>query len=196
MKFGLSLCIVGVAVLAAACDAGSGHVKVSPVEFGRQRFQTAIAIPDRAYQVYWLGSEFTAVGLVFHGPLVPGFDEPNPDSIQVEYNSSPPVAGLDISLMSSAHWDAVRGRLLGSGPDRPAIRQLTVAGTPATLYTVPGELGRPVGGLFLMMPFGDTVVYARTNSVRSAAPDGAEANPLTDEATFLAVMQNLRPYPQ
>ena len=188
-------CCVG-SLSATACDTGDGRAKVSPLDVGRAKFQTAIAIPDRAYQVYWLGSEFTAAGLVFHGPLVPGFEEPSIDAIQVEYNSSPPVAGLDISLMSSAHWDAGRGRVLGPGPDRPTIRQVTVAGAAATLYTVPGSVGRPVGGLFLTVELGDTVVYANTGSVGPATPGGPEANPLIDEQTFLAVMQNLRPYPQ
>lgn len=183
-------------IFITACDTSRDPAKPSSLDVGRARFQTAIALPNRTYRVYWLGNTFTASGLVLRGPLIGGFEAPVDDAVRIDYNSVPPVASLSITLMSSTHWATVRDRVLRQGPDHPTIRQLTVASATATLYTTPGGPGRPVGALTLIIPLGDTVVYASTNSVGAATPGGPEANPLIDEATFLAVMQKLRPYPQ
>ncbi len=189
----VALCI---GIFVTACDTSRDSAKPSSLDVGRARFQTAIALPSRTYRVYWLGNSLTASGLVLRGPLIGGFEEPLDDAVRFDYNSVPPVASLSITLMSSAQWAAVRDRVLRQGPDHPTTRQLTVASAAATLYTTPGGTGRPVGALSLIIQLGDTVVYASTSSVGAATPGGPEANPLIDEATFLGVMQNLRPYPQ
>ncbi len=48
------------------------------------------------------------------------------------------------------------------------------------------------------MQFGTTTVVASVNSLGSAHAQtpGADLNPLVDEATFIAVLQHLRPYLQ
>jgi hypothetical protein len=58
---------------------------------------------------------------------------------------------------------------------------------------------RPINGNLLIVAVGDEVVVVETNSLgggRNATPGGVDLNPLINEQTFLAVMQNLRPYPQ
>jgi hypothetical protein len=194
MKFAIALFAV-LALFSGACGTGRGPVKVSSLDVGRQRFQTAIAVPDRAYQVYWLGKEFSAAGLVFQGPLVGGFDNPRPDEILTEYVSTKPGAFLTFSVMSSAHWEAARDRVLGPLPTGGSRRSVTVLARDATLLSVSAG-DRPIGNLTLIIPFGDAVVYASVASAGAATPGGPDVNPLIDEATFIAVMQNLRPYPQ
>ena len=187
----------------SGCSGGVARVNRSPDEVGRERFETAIALPSRAYDVYWLGRGLTYQGLLFSGPLVAGFDDPKSDAVQLDYGFAPPGAGLSsttggalsITLMSSAHWDSVRDRVLAPGRDPTTSKDVTVGKAPATLITSPVP-GRRASDLFLIIRLGGTVAYVNTGSLGSETPGGAETNPLVDEATFLAVMQNLRPYPQ
>jgi hypothetical protein len=55
---------------------------------------------------------------------------------------------------------------------------------------------RPVNQRRLLLHLGDTTVQIIAASGGSPAPGEPDVNPLIDEATFLAVMENLRPYPE
>jgi hypothetical protein len=53
-----------------------------------------------------------------------------------------------------------------------------------------------VNDRILIVHVGETTVLAQAKTGRSATPEGPDVNPLVDEATFLSVLEQLRPYPQ
>ncbi len=161
-------------------------------------FKTVVASADRdGYTPYWLGREFTAGGLVFQGPVtsdLPG--QVAGGGVRMEYNAdlalrgSSGAVGLEVVVYSPAAWEKDRGRV-----DASATKFVRVAGQDAKLSAIAGGT-RPVEELVLQLKFGDTTVIAIAGAGGPLVPGGPDANPLIDEATFLAVMQNLRPYPQ
>jgi hypothetical protein len=70
-----------------------------------------------------------------------------------------------------------------------------VAGQDAKLSVVAAGT-RPVNSISLVLQFDETSVLASAHAGGAATPGGPDANPLIDEATFLAVMKNIRPYPE
>ena len=97
-------------------------------------------------------------------------------------------------MYSPTAWVRDGQRILN--PSDPTTRRtVTVAGQQGELLSLQAG-GLPVNQLVLVIQMGDTVVVARATAGRPAPPGGPGLNPLVDEQAFLAVMQNLRPYPQ
>ena len=151
------------------------------------RFKTAVAAPNKHYTLYWLGTEFEAAGVTYRGPFAPGLgDVTDPDALTLSYPAD-----------TSAHGDGVKIQIASRSvvkipADYGVPRAVRVGTHDATLYT--GKLNGGGENLSIVVRFGDTVVFARTGY--TVGPNGADLNPLTDADTFLAVMQDLRPYPQ
>jgi hypothetical protein len=137
-----------------------------------------------------------------------------------------PGVKLRVSTMSAGEWQKARQSFFSASPfDATHSSDIRVAGHNAQLLSEPyGE--RPVNWRALVLDMGSAVVVAQTNAIGSAlnhatktpstcmlptpspgvfapscpvaAPQtpGPDLNPLIDQATFIAVMQHLRPYPQ
>lgn len=164
---------------------------------GSNNFQTAVSSPREGYDIYWLGPSFEAGGLTFTGPEVSDFGTDVEGGLQTNYLD--PTKRLDITIISMNTIEGARSTdSLKSLPQRAeaTIRDETIAGHPAIFMTRPGVLGRPVGALIAIVDFGDTIVEAQVGAVGPETPGGPEAHPLIDEATFLAVLEQLRPYPE
>jgi hypothetical protein len=158
-------------------------------------FQTAVAaVPDRRFEVYWLGREFTAAGIEFHGPyFVPLAGVNTETQLSAEYTARGPNGG-NMGLSVIVYATAARSNAPTQAAGNP--RALLVAGHRAMLWVEESPPQRPVNSLRVEVDFGSTSAVIKTNSVGSAAEGGPDANPLIDEQTFLNVLQNLRPYPQ
>lgn len=164
-------------------------------------FATAVARSDEdGYTVYWLGEQFEAGGLTFKGPEVSNFGLDVPGGgVEADYVAD--VAGggqtnLALYAFSEEGWRlrlAAVGGLIHNGDVSRSVR---VAGFEATLVVRPGPPTRDADDLLLAIDVGDTMVLASAGSGGSPAPGEPDYNPLVDEATFLAVMENLRPYPE
>ena len=89
--------------------------------------------------------------------------------------------------------DRLRSAHLPARNQQYAARAVRVGTYDGTLYTA--KLNGGGENQSLVIPLGDTVVIASTAHTVGQAP-GIELNPLTDADAFLAVMQNLRPYPE
>ena len=101
---------------------------------------------------------------------------------------------LQLIMYSKAAWEFVKGQTHPLPPDAVA-KPVTILGQPTELVSVPAGT-RPVNTLSIQVTLGDTVLRVSAGSGGVLTPGGPDANPLVDEATFLAVMQNLRPYPE
>ncbi len=191
------LFVSAIAYSAHACVPRGGPGGSDPQHF-YGNFQTAVAsVPDKQYQVYWLGREFRAGSLTFRGPEIPDFGAAaNRDSMYVSYGArlSRGGVGLELSLLSPVGWESARGSY-GSTPPGATSRQIMVAGSPATIIVIPAGT-RPVNELRLIVHFRTTTVLVIATAGGAATPGGPDVNPLIDEETFLSVMQQLRPYPQ
>jgi hypothetical protein len=208
------LILLALAFAAAACGpAGGGpteeewsDLQTQVEQQGWNNFQTAVADPDRNYDIYWLGREVEVGGEVMRGPEALAADDPGGEvdggGLVMSYLGDP-GSGLDLrfTLYSRAAWDRVQDlRSRGAQPRRFEVKDVTVAGWPAKLQTVfiePGFSGAgEVNWRILSIDYGSTVVEASTQARRPATPTAPQPNPLIDEATFLSVMQRLRPYPE
>jgi hypothetical protein len=180
---------------AAACD-----TPAPAPDQGYRNFQTAVAGASKdGYAPYWLGRGFTAGGLAFTGPSTADFGgEVDGGGVQFNYHANVLAGrgsvGLQIILYSARAWDKVKA-VQGAKP---------APGTVITNVTVPGGAGRVlelrdrtgnVEEIRLIAQLGDTTVLAIAGRGNPPTP-GPDLNPLTDEKTFLAVMQNLRLYPE
>lgn len=166
-----------------------------------QNFLTlAKRAPAEGYTMYWLGRQLEGGGLTFTGPSVSDFGLEDPGSINMSYDA-PVLAGrggvsFDLLLYSPAAWQAFEAtggpRLATSLP----TKTVTVAGHSATLTEFDRRVfnGAPAG-LELQADLGGTMLRVRATRAGSPTPGAAQLNPLIDEATFLAVLQGLRPYP-
>ncbi len=199
------------AIISTSCGSLPTEEQVNRDLYGN--FQTAVA-SDRNYDVYWMGREFTAGGLTYKGPeasaragsegLGAGIGLNDPDHLALSYLPNCNCSSLQVTLYSHEAWDRPSAR-----PPRPDLqnRAVQVNGHEAQLRT--RFDGGQVDSRTIVVDYGRTVVEAVTSSIFPApvkgrptvpggllATAGPELNPLIDETTFLAVMQNLRPYPQ
>jgi hypothetical protein len=75
---------------------------------GYDRFRTAVAkIPDRKFQVYWLGRQFTDGVLTYDGPSFAGTADNDADVLELDYTAklaSGGGTGIDLSLYSRDGW--------------------------------------------------------------------------------------------
>jgi hypothetical protein len=101
---------------------------------------------------------------------------------------------LGVVLYSPNAWEHVRATQGGSTPgtDRTFIEFM---GEEAEVLLIPGGT-RPIGQVRMKVRLGDTMLVAIADSGGSPSPGAPDVNPLVDRDTFIAVMQNLRPYPE
>jgi hypothetical protein len=151
---------------------------------------------------YWLGP-FVETGRgqlrVTEGLFPQGVSGVKVPGIQVTYFNGDVVLGaLDVMTFRKDDWPAIESEARALDSPSAKRRTVSVAGQDAELIAIPGGT-RPVNVNILIMAAGDEVVMVSTNSLgggRNATPGGPDLNPLIDETTFVAAMQNLRPYPQ
>jgi hypothetical protein len=143
-----------------------------------------------------LGREFDAGSYTFSGPSVADFGDVTNGSLTLTYNAQDANGGfgLTIVLFSRTAWAAAQSAGLGRIPRNARTENVTVAGHPATLVVIPAGAG-DAHALQLQLETGDTVIRAGI-AVTVPPGGGPDPNPLSDEQTFLNVLQNLRPYPQ
>jgi len=148
--------------------------------------------------VYWLGTEFTAGGLVFRGPYGAEFGAEVEGGIHMTYLASVDGGntGLDLTIYSRDAW--ARGEHHVRDPGLPGVtrRSVTVGGREAELIFVP--LGtRPVNTLWLVLELGEVVVLATAGAGGAVYPGGPDYNPFINNPDLLvALMEDLRPYPE
>ena len=183
-------------LLAPACLGNSGKPVTEDHFF--DNFKTVVATADKdGYTPYWLGRGFQAGGLEFRGPFAGdiGFSTGiTGGGAQFDYYATlVPGHGavtLSISLYSPQAWaQSPRNHPAPPGASQGAV---TVGIHGGQLVTVRDSIGV---ARYLEVQLGATVLFAIVNQSIPQTP-GPDPNPLADEATFLAVMQNLRPYPQ
>jgi hypothetical protein len=178
----------------AAAGCSTSPVRGDLDNEGYRNFQTAVAA-DRTYDVYWLGRSFEAGGIEYEGPNVPRIGgSVDGGGVVIDYLSKlTDLSSLELTIYSRAAWDLAEKRR-GPIPDRFSVKSVDVGGHPAELRTGKGDL-TPVSAQILVIDYGDTIVEAETGAVIPLTPMGPQPNPLVDEAAFLAVMEQLRPYP-
>ncbi len=141
-------------------------------------------------------------GLAFTGPSTGDFgEEVDGGGARFTYDATllpgRGSVGLQINLYSSGAWDRVKGAQdvqgVASSPG-VTITDVTIAGHAGRILESHDRLGT-LEEIRLIVQLVDTTVLAIAGHTYSATP-APDANPLTDKQTFLAVMQNLRPYPQ
>jgi hypothetical protein len=198
LRFALGVVLVSVAVgIASACQSGD---YASAKQKDYDRFVAAAAsAPSDGYAPYWLGREFRAGGLTFRGPGVGGIgDDVEGGGLEANYSAEvlkDSYVELQLVMYSPKAWSLAIVRVLNQPEPRRRRKTAQVRGENAELLIVPAGT-RPINALVLIVSFGDTTIQAIASSGGPATPGGPDLNPLIDEATFLSVLQNLRPYPQ
>lgn len=215
------LLVFGVALAAAVLTVGCTLVVDPQARPPYDNFRTAAARgPEEGYTAYWLGRRVTAGNLEFVGPIVSDdWDDHiiitgggvvwmryNATSAERRLRVGEAPGPLSILVYAQAAWIAQPQIGRDYVPLGSTQRAVTVAGRPGTLITERSATGR-LDRLRLIIDFSPTMVVA--DAVRSywstpytltpKEPDpalDAARDPLMDEATFLAVMENIRPYPQ
>jgi hypothetical protein len=204
---GVCLAIVGVAVFTAgfaACGSGDMPRTSTPVtsaihEQLFNNFKKAVSSANAdGYAPYWLGRGFEAGGIMFAGPDVDGdFRGKSGGGVRFGYSGSsvPPhgLATLYFDEYSAKAWSAEVAFYAKMGGD-----DVMVAGHQAKVVHEKNDAGRTVA-LLVIVPIDETTIVATAESLKDLASTAAvvpEGNPLMDQSAFLAVMQNLRPYPQ
>ncbi len=182
-----------------AATSASCTTQIPSDEHYYDNFKTAVANADQqGYTPYWLGREFVAGGLTYKGPDVADFgDEVDGGGVSMGYSARLARGGvsLNMSLYSRDAWSRAEVAGISRVGANASVRTVTVAGHTGTLVVIPS--GTPgVRAIQLVLRLGETVVRASVPFTISATPGGASPDPLSDEATFLSVMQQLRPYPQ
>ncbi|HEX5478187.1 MAG TPA: hypothetical protein VFY79_00555 [Dehalococcoidia bacterium] len=162
-------------------------------------YRTVVASASRDhYTAYWLGYGFTAGGLQFNGPITGDFAYDVPGGgVTAEYsadlNASHAAVVLTLTCYGPAAWS--NWQALHPHANDGATRTPVTFGTRrATLVTAPFA-GHP-NYFAVEFHLGETTVLART-SIDAGHPNATpNPNPLVDVQTLLAVLANLRPYPQ
>jgi hypothetical protein len=178
---------------APACTSSGG-------KSGYDNFLTAAtAAPADGYTIWWLGREFTAGGATFTGPAVADIGgRLDAGGVSMSYYPQAPLrtGSLDVSLYSRDGWSKAEAMGVNRLSRGATSRSVSVAGHQAILTVTPfPPAPSTTGHLSLTVDLGDTVALASVGraSLGRGTPD---TNPLLDEATFLSVMQHLRPYPE
>jgi hypothetical protein len=205
-----SVAIVSVVALTAgfaACGSGSGDKpqagtpSISAIyEQLFKNFQKAVAnAKNEGYTPYWLGRRFDAGGVTFSGPSTDGsYQGREGGGVRFSYTGTSTVPPHDVTILdfdeySAQAWGADESYYRNKGG-----ADIVVAGHGAKVVQQKNDSARTIA-LLLIVSIGETTIVARAPSVIDVASSpgaGSEGNPLMDQATFLAVMQNLRPYPQ
>ena len=191
--------------LLLSCSANGSKNPITEQQVNRDlygNFQTAVA-SDRNYDVYWMGRSVDAGGLTYKGPeasaragtegLGAGIGLNDADHLAIDYAPDcNTCVGIAITLYSREAWDERSARTPRSDLQFEAVQ---VNGYSAQLWTRLYSAGGEISAWIMVVGYGRTVVEA-VASPSTPATDRAGAGPVMDKATFLAVMQNLRPYPQ
>jgi hypothetical protein len=182
--------------LALACLPDLEDLQQEAEEQGWRNFQTAVA-SDRNFDVYWMGREFRAGGFTFTGPdaneIGSGFGEVTGGGLTTFYLSDCTCSDIELTMYSREAWDYIESQREGRQL-RYESKTVDIGGHEGELRTRFGDRS-PISAQQLVVDYGDTVVEAVTRALVPLTP-GPQPNPLIDEATFLAAMQNLRPYPE
>jgi hypothetical protein len=183
-----------IAIVAAVACIGRSADDGSDGDLDEYFLRDVATVEAMGLPVYWLGTEFTVDGLVFRGPHGAEFGaEVEGGGIRATYLA--PLDGGNVAFRLTTYsrdaWELTKERVLN--PVLPGVTRnsVTVAGREAELVSVP--LGtRPVNTLWLLLDLGDVVVLA---TARAGAPD-EPPNPLIKPDNLIALMEDLRPYPE
>ena len=190
--FGLVLITALALTTAASCmDDGSNF----------NEYDNFVAATKRAdqegWKPYWLGRSFTAGQLTFDGPRVGEFGyEIEGGGTVYKYHSAlaSGSVGLDVYIYSSQAWIAAEALGRTRRPLGATIRYVKLAGHDATLSASKDSKGF-VEGVRADIEIDGVIVSAQAGRVTGVGV-GGDLNPLTDEATFLSVLDRLRLYPE
>jgi hypothetical protein len=150
---------------------------------------------------HWLGTGFNTNGVTFDtlearypvGPAVRGIE-----GVETNYigeRGEDIVGRLNLNTARKSEWVADEEEFRARLPRNAGTRSITVAGREAELITVSSPT-RPINGYHVIIDMGDTVVVATTSSGSTGGRDDVpDVNPLIDEETLLAALEQLRPYP-
>jgi hypothetical protein len=186
-------------LLAAACGGGGPRTDPQEDHPGFANFRETVASAEEdGYTPYWLGRGFPAGGLSFEGPYVAEGDEVTGGGVESSYEAVTPdgkgIVVLDVYSFSPSAWER-RQQTRGSvAPGAPSTN-VELFGQETKLWAIPAGT-RPVNNLFLVLQFGDTTVQVVSSAGGAPVEGGPDVNPLVDEATFLSVVEKLRPYPE
>ncbi len=139
------------------------------------------------YTPYWLGRGFNVKGIPFAGPYV----DRDADRIEgggIGFHYDGRATALHITEYSAAAW-----ALVADLYERRPGDEVIVAGRAGRIFEVPSG-GREPPSLRLIVEFNGTTLLIRTTG-DDVAPGTPQPNPLVDRVTFLATMEQLRPYP-
>jgi hypothetical protein len=202
--YGMRRCFATFALLSASalvmvgCDAlrsASGRAE-------DQEYENFVDLAEQADELgitpYWLGRSFEAGGLRFEGPNVPDFGaDVAGGGIDMSYDARTTAGGtapLNITLYSPEAWRAVEDGVMKTRDPTRRV-QVTVLGQPAELLLIAGGT-RPVNVARLIFRIGTTTIRAEGGSVGSDYDGGPDRNPLVDPDALLAVLEQLRVWPE
>ena len=166
-----------------------------------ENFLEGVATAERSdYDVYWLGREFQVADTEFRGPSVADFANEvvggGLSSSYYGYRGSESVAEVRVTSLRPDAWQARQDRVKNQSGDEAVSRQVRFQDGDATLI-IRSAPTRPVNQIVLVIERGNTMVEVVSLSGGSPSPIAPDVNPLVDEATFLATMEEqLRPYPE
>ena len=190
---------LGLLLIASLALSAAQGCRDDPSNFNE--YDNFVAATKRAdsegWKPYWLGRSFTAGQLTFDGPRVGEFGyEIEGGGTVYKYHSAlaSGSVGLDVYIYSSQAWMAAESIGRTRRPPGATIRDVKLAGHDATLSVSKDSRGF-VDQVRADIEIDGIMVRAHAGRATPLTGD-VDLNPLTDEATFLAVMQNLRPYPE
>lgn len=163
-------------------------------EHAFNNYKKAIAgATSDGYVPVWLGRTFDAGGLTFVGPSVDDIANPiRGGGVHFRYDVDNPLSYVDLTQYSPTAWENLgRARPPDSG------RAVQIGPYAGKLINMPPARGNPAI-IEIVVNVDGSFLVARVQAF-GGEPQGTpepQPNPLLNEATFLAVMQNLRPYPQ
>jgi len=184
-----SLLLAAVALAVSAC----GTKRDNP-EGLDPNFLSAVADAQEAgLTVYWVGEQFEVEGLTFRATGGRFEEREEGSSVEVYYGADSEggggVAFTPITYGPRA-WESARNRVIPN--TEGVIRQaVVVRGWPAELFSIP--VGQWTNRL-VIVEAPDAVIVARANT--TIARIRRQVNPLVDPDQLLAVLENLRPYPE
>lgn len=185
--------LLAVVLLATACKFSLPGDEPDP-----ERYKTPIAAAQRSgLDVYWLGKEVLVNGThwdTIEAAFPIGIGRSDGVAVEVTYLPTGDAPGsMDIRSMSPGEWAVSETGVLAPPSVRVRTEEVSIAGTEALMFTYALESRSP-SARGIILDRGDSVVFAYTPSW--TGENGREDNPLMDEATFLAVLEQLRPYPE
>jgi len=146
---------------------------------------------EAGLRAYWVGPEFEAGGRTFHATGGRFEDHEEPSFVNVYYQSPSEgggSVGFWITFYPPEQWESAKARVLPRSTD--VTRQsIIVHGWSAQLFSIP--VGRWTNQL-VIVDAPDGIIVTRGNASIS---NFRQVNPLNDPDVLLAVLENLRPYP-